>query len=74
MKRRRKKAQPALIAHLNPEYSEATTESGELERPKLFRRAIDCGGNPEIADRCDVRGTGRRMIGPSIDGSNFVRR
>jgi len=69
-----KKKTPTPIKHLNPERLDSTTESGELERPRLFRRTIDCGGNPEITDRRNGRGGGRRMIDPSADGPNFLRR
>lgn len=42
--------QPQAMEHLDPAQQSATTESGELDRPRL-RRRIDCAGNPEIADR-----------------------
>lgn len=46
------------IEKLDPKRSQATTESGELERSQL-RRKIDCGDNPENVER---RQTGRRGI------------
>jgi hypothetical protein len=58
---------PTPITHLDPSRIQATTESGELERPRLFRRKIDCGGNPEITDRRATRGGGRR----ATDGPEF---
>jgi hypothetical protein len=43
----------AEMNDLDPKKSSSTglTESGELERPQLFSRKIDCGGNPEVTDR-----------------------
>ena len=48
------------IENLDPARAKATTESGELERPIIRRRAIDCGGNPEITDRRVEHRGGRR--------------
>jgi hypothetical protein len=47
------------VASLNPASPTERTESGELERPVLRRHRIDCGGNPEIADRQDIRRGGQ---------------
>ncbi len=46
------------IASLDPKQRTVTTESGELERPVVRRRRIDCGGNTEVTDRRATRGTG----------------
>lgn len=54
------KKQPE-IADLNPNHPTRITESGEIERPQL-RRKIDCGGNPEVADRRMMSRGGRRRI------------
>jgi hypothetical protein len=50
-----------LITNLDPANAPAITESGELERPALRRRRIDCAGNPEITDRRVENRGGRRM-------------
>lgn len=48
------------IEHIDPQKLQDSTESGELERPRL-RRKIDCAGNPEITDRHHTaRGSGGR--------------
>ncbi len=48
------------ITNLDPAKARATTESGELERPK-GRRKIDCVGNPEVTDRRIEHRGGRRI-------------
>src|SRR4051812_27352341 len=51
---------PIMTTHLDPRLVQTRTESGELERPRLFRRRIDCAGNAEVTDRRTSRGGGRR--------------
>jgi hypothetical protein len=60
--------QQQAITSLDPAKPSPVTESGELERPALRRRRIDCGGNPEITDRRAARnGGGRRVTdGPDV--------
>jgi hypothetical protein len=48
------------IVSLDPQRTEAVTESGELERPALRRRRIDCSATPEATDRRVEHRGGRR--------------
>jgi hypothetical protein len=52
--------QHPTIQALDPAKPTDVTESGELERPAMRRRRIDCGGNPEVSDRRGSRGNGGR--------------
>jgi len=60
-----KDEQNSSIPALDAAKSADTTESGELERPVLRRRRIDCGGNPEVSDRRGSRNGGRRDTEPA---------
>lgn len=57
----------AELGNLDPSRESDTTESGELERPRSRKRKIDCGGNPEIADRRDARGCGASHLDASSE-------
>ena len=50
---------PDQLMNLDPNVPTHVTESGEVERPQLVRR-IECGGNPEAADRRSPVRAGRR--------------
>ena len=55
------RSQPPTEVEMDPNKPTDVTESGEAERPQLFRRRIDCGETPDVAERRTRGRPGRRQ-------------